>query len=231
MRELRGGLVAGWPLDPVGGGTWVGASSRGLCVSLLNVNLVDERGSGAGDGGGVGGGRDGMVSRGLLIPSLIDSVSAGAVLERLDRSDLERFMPFRIVAADSAEVVEYRWDGRAATGASWELGARCFVSSGLGDERAAPRLELWEGWIGEHGVSPEAQDAFHGHRWEDRPEISVWMERDDARTVSVTTLEAGGDGSVRVAHRDDGGVHEVSVAGVVVTRATTFVSRRSGETA
>jgi len=41
------------------------------------------------------------------------------------------------------------------------------------------------------GSSASAQDAFHTHQWPDRPEISVFMERSDARTVSRTRVEVG----------------------------------------
>ena len=35
----------------------------------------------------------------------------------------------------------------------------------------------------------ERQQAFHAHRWPDRPEVSVLMTRRDARTVSRTAIE------------------------------------------
>jgi hypothetical protein len=58
-----------------------------------------------------------------------------------------------------------------------------------------------------------AQDAFHAHRWEGRGAESVDMAREDARTVSVTTVEVGwGDEAstarVRYVDRVAGGVHE-----------------------
>lgn len=217
-RVLRAGIVAAWPTDPAGGGTWIAASSRGLCLSLLNVNLerLPEP-------------TEGMLSRGTIIPTLIDSITPGAVLERLERSALDRFMPFRLVAADATEVAEFRWDGGSFKAEAAELMPRCFVSSGLGDELVEPRLDLWRAWIAEHGVSPEAQDAFHEHRWDDRPEISVNMERDDARTVSVSTAVADGSGGVSLRHRDGAGVHEIQVAGVVVTRPAMFTSRSTGD--
>lgn len=216
-RILRSGLVAGWPTDPDAGGTWVAASSRGLCLSLLNVNIdaTPARNSLT-------------LSRGSIIPNLIDSATPSVVIERLQRSPLERFMPFRLIAADASEVAAFRWDGATATIETSELSPRCFVSSGLGDARAQPRLILWEQWLAEHGVSPEAQDSFHEHQWPDQPEVSVRMERHDARTVSVSTIVADGTGSVTLTYRDDHSTHELPIASVVMTRPTMFTSKTTG---
>jgi hypothetical protein len=87
------------------------------------------------------------------------------------------------------QVAEARWD-RAHLDVAWH-GARpvCFVSSGLGDWRAQPRLELFEELVVSRGGFSEDQDAFHRHWWEDRREISVLMCREEARTVSITTLD------------------------------------------
>ena len=78
----------------------------------------------------------------------------------------------------------------------------CFVSSGLGDRRVAPRLGLFNALVrpvvtGEIAAVREAQDAFHRHTWKSRRNISVMMTRKDARTVSVTTVEVapGGEGA------------------------------------
>jgi len=65
----------------------------------------------------------------------------------------------------------------------------CLVSSGLGDTLVRPRLELFDQEVLNPGVTPARQDAYHAHRWPDRPEISVAMERAAARTVSRTIVE------------------------------------------
>ena len=39
-------------------------------------------------------------------------------------------------------------------------------------------------------ASPAAQDCFHAHRWPGAPGASVLMSREDAATVSITTVEA-----------------------------------------
>ncbi|MEL7087152.1 MAG: hypothetical protein AAGL98_01720, partial [Planctomycetota bacterium] len=68
------------------------------------------------------------------------------------------------------------------------------TSSGLGDHLVeTPRRELFHAGPFR---TPADQDAFHGHRGADRPELSVFMHRDDARTVSRTAVEVAADAVV-----------------------------------
>lgn len=171
-----------WPTDPDGGGTWVGASDRGLVLCLLNKNpeppvdlsdLTDLR------------------SRGLIIPELIDRDDAAEAIAGLDEGDLGVFAPFRLLACDRAadgavRILEADWDRRRLLIERHETPA-CFVSSGLGDSRVLPRLPLFDQSVRDGDAA--SQDAFHRHRWPGRTEISVLMSRPDARTVSISTVD------------------------------------------
>jgi hypothetical protein len=182
-----GAARAVWPVDPAGGGTWVGVNDRGVVASLLNVNAGGEQPPPP----------DGGASRGEIIPSLIDVSRAGDAIKRLGRIDLACFRPFRLVVVDVWAIFEAAWDRRSLRIERRVLGPACFVSSGLGDALAAPRLELWRRWPVEGPPGSALQDAFHKHQWPDRPEISVRMNRADARTVSTTVVEVGGVGAPR----------------------------------
>src|SRR5690348_2899943 len=57
--EGADGVRAIWPMDMEGGGTWLGASDRGLVLSLLNLNQEPRF-----DARGV----PGLRSRGLVVP-------------------------------------------------------------------------------------------------------------------------------------------------------------------
>ena len=46
------------------------------------------------------------------------------------------------------------------------------------------------------------QEAFHRHRWPDRPHLSVCMDRQDARTVSHTVVSLGPDRITLAYHPD-----------------------------
>ncbi|HRQ71992.1 MAG TPA: NRDE family protein [Phycisphaerales bacterium] len=195
-----------WPTDTHAGGTWVAAAETGLALALLNVNVPGAESAPP---------RAGRRSRGLLIPSLIDACTTDEAADRLAAADLARFDPFRLVAVqpDTEGVprsLDARWDGEHLHLTAHGQAAVCFASSGLGDELVLPRLPLFEELVVAPGPTPGAQDAFHAHRWPHRPEISVLMTRDAARTVSVTAVEvipaerAGPRGvrwSVRMAYR------------------------------
>ena len=182
-----------WPVDPVGGGTWVGVGEHGVSLSILNVNLVPSPEMP---------GSDELTSRGLIIPRLASCATALEAADAADRLDVERFAPFRLVIADRTHLCEAVWNRRALVVARAAMGPACFVSHGMGDGLAAPRLELWRAFLS-RGVSPSMQDEFHAHQWPDQPEISVMMDREDARTVSVTAIEADESGVVVMDYRTD----------------------------
>lgn len=174
-------IPAVWPTDPDGGGTWVGASDSGLVLCLLNNNPEPPI-----DVSNV----PGLTSRGVVIPRLIDSLDAPRAIEGLSSLDLSVFAPFRLVACDlrngRPRIVVGDWDRQSLRVTEHETPA-CFVSSGLGDSKALPRLPLFDQRVREG--DPATQDAFHRHRWSQRPEISVLMSRPDARTVSITSVD------------------------------------------
>jgi uncharacterized protein with NRDE domain len=178
----EGATRAIWPTDPRGGGTWIGAGDSGLVLCLLNVNLEPPAALPAN-----------LTSRGVVIPRLIGFRNAARAMERLESLELDRFAPFRLVAADISDnalrIIEARWDRDDLQFTTHGSAPVCFVSSGLGDSKALPRLPLFESVVPRTDATPEAQDEFHAHRWPDRPEVSVLMSRAEARTVSVTTVD------------------------------------------
>lgn len=184
------GARAIWPMDMEAGGTWIAAAEHGLALCLLNLNLepaIDLRGV------------RGLHSRGLVIPELIGSAGVVEAMKRLERLKLKNFAPFRLVAVDGREdrltIAEARWDRTALTFRRYEHGPVCFASSGLGDSKVAIRLDLFDEMVvNGDGAVAERQDEFHKHTWADRPEVSVLMSREDARTVSISTVEAVPDG-------------------------------------
>lgn len=180
------GARAIWPMDMEAGGTWIAAAEHGLVLCLLNLNLEPPL-----DMTGV----RGLKSRGLVIPALIGAADTEDAMRRLRRMTLKSFAPFRLVAADAIagelRISEARWDRREIKVTTRMSAPACFVSSGLGDSLVTPRLGLFEGMVtGSHEDAERAQDSFHRHTWTERPEVSVLMSRADARTVSVTTIEA-----------------------------------------
>jgi len=170
------------PIDPEGGGTWV-AARPGLTLCILNYNLENPPEA-----------PPEPTSRGRIIPALIDLPDATTAIEGLRTLDLDRFVPFRLLAVDrlsgGVTIVEGRWNGQAFERFDHPLGPPAiFVSSGLGDSVVSDRVPLFEQIVVAGGSTSLAQDVYHRHTWPDRGAVSVLMIRAAARTVSITEVE------------------------------------------
>jgi hypothetical protein len=183
------------PQDPQGGGTWIAANSYGLVFALLNRHVSVAIGSEA------------VRSRGLVIPALADSATLDEAAYRINDLQPREFAPFKLLVADLLDVSEFfAQDGEWRAHMHRLSQPLLFTSSSLGDELVdGPRRLLFEQMLGTPCASTSLragpstslragdvkaqQDAFHAHRWRDRPAISVHMSRPDACTVSTTTVE------------------------------------------
>lgn len=175
-----GGVRAVGPRDPAGGGTWVATSERGLTLALLNGNLEPQPAEPASPR-----------TRGEIIGRFLGLGTIDAIIAASRSTDFGSYPPFRMVCvepgADGPRVADLFWNGKRIAWTAEHRVPCCFVSSGLGDSRVAPRVPLFEQTVG-RSPGPEAQDSFHDHQWPERPEISVRMAREDARTVSITSV-------------------------------------------
>lgn len=194
--EQTRNVRAVYPVDPAGGGTWIASAPSGLVLCILNANPIPP---------GVLPPSSALLSRGLIIPRLMSLAGVGQsspkVLKLLGGFELDRFAPFRLIGVSMSDkpgqqgfvAIEASWNRAELTLKEHAPGPVCFVSSGLGDPLVKPRIKLFNETVRASLVSlPElaaAQDRFHHHVWEDRPEISVLMNRRDARTVSISTVE------------------------------------------
>ncbi len=196
-----GERAAIWPIDPLAEGTWVGVNDAGLLLSILNGNPHPPPRLPS---------RSELISRGRLIPRLLEEDAAEDAFARLERDfDLDAFAPFRLVAVDENGVHSAVWDRERSLRPQRPSACACFVSSGLGDHLVAPRIELFNRFFkNQQAPTPAEQDAFHAHRWPERPELSVRMSRPDARTVSRTTVEVrrrSAAPAICMIYRDDHG--------------------------
>jgi hypothetical protein len=182
------GSRAIWPTDPDSGGTWIAAHEDGLTLALVNSfpepmpKLPKE-----------------ILSRGTIIPEMIFCEGIEDVIERFDTFPVERFAPFRLVMIDFmlddelCDLVPIMavldWNREEVAVEIHQDGPVCLVSSGLGDDKVAPRIKLFEETVLKRRLTADKQDRYHQHQWHDRPEISVMMGREAARTVSLTTVE------------------------------------------
>jgi hypothetical protein len=194
-RRRFGAREAVLPTDPASGGTWLAVNDAGLALAVLNATPPDA-------GRGVP-----QRSRGEIIPDLLECPSPAAALGELERAiRYPDFAPFRLVLVGSGVGADVLWDGRQTMVMNRLVGGspHLFTSSGLGDHLVeGVRRELFDDLFGGPAEGWEAaQDAFHRHRWPNRPHLSVNMDRADARTVSHAVVELGAGAATFVYHPD-----------------------------
>ena len=182
-----GGRLALFPVDPQGGGTWIGVNDADLMVALLNGHRT-------------AGKRDdnSTRSRGLIVPDLLYCTSLRQAMAAAESLDPRAFERFRVVIVHNSRVAVAASDGNAAIRCTERPLDRplLFTSSSLGDPAVGrPRQRLFERMVVRSRVGWLAgQTYFHQHQWPHHPEISVRMERRDAVTVSRTTIDVTNDG-------------------------------------
>lgn len=208
LITLAGRLHALMPQDPAGRGTWIAANSAGLVFAILNTYPETPRIESDPH----------RISRGLIIPSLLECAMLPEVAARLDGVVPSQFAPFRLLVAGAREVLEFVIRGdRLDPLAHPFTDPLLFTSSGLGDALVdGPRRLLFEQMFATTRDLAAQQDAYHAHRWRDRPALSVHMSRPDACTVSTTTVEVTSR-QVRMIYEPSHGADGIP-AGLIIDR-------------
>jgi uncharacterized protein with NRDE domain len=170
---------ATYPQDPVSGGTWIGVNDNELVVALLNRTSTP------------GVVRQAVRSRGAIVPGLLACASIDQAVKAAGMLDGRLFEPFRLVLVQRWTVVVITSDsGCTSTEAFPLLSPVMFTSSSMGDAVVeVPRRALFEQLVLGSADWLRGQFLFHRHQWPDRREISVHMAREDALTVSRTTID------------------------------------------
>lgn len=89
-RMLENGKTACWPTDTDAGGTWVAVREDGFYLGLVNLNATDEE---------LDADRPEQthISRGTLIPMLMEADDVHDALKRLTTMGLRGMKPFRLL--------------------------------------------------------------------------------------------------------------------------------------
>jgi hypothetical protein len=181
------GQRALFPRDPQRGGTWVGTNDAGLIVALLNLRPTAWRTS-----------SEPNLSRGLIVLELLRCGDLQQAIRVAAALDGGLFEPFRAVVVHARGLAVATSLGTGTIHCTQRLldAPVLFTSSSLGDAVVVPpRQRLFEHLVLQGGPDCwlDGQGRFHDHRWSDRPEISVRMERQDALTVSRTQIDVTED--------------------------------------
>jgi hypothetical protein len=172
------------PIDPVGGGSWIGVNDARLVAAVLNRH----------DGLTPAGAS--FSSRGALVRRALGCGSIEAAMASVTAMDATRFQPFRLVLVQDQRIALVAGDTREFVHAESALEEPfMFTASSLGDVFVdSPRRRLFECLMGQGDDHLRAQSLFHRHQWAGKRDISVLMERGNAATVSRTTIDVHKDG-------------------------------------
>jgi hypothetical protein len=180
------GPRAVFPVDPDGGGTWIGVNETGLAVALLNRNGDDACAT------PVMATSRGAIARTLLL----DVESLDEAIRLVSRLEAHRHAPYRLVMVHKRGIAVVAGGGgetaRVSRRVLWP--PEIFASSSLGDHLVeGARRRLFLECLHRVRDPLTAQRIFHRHSWADRGAMSVVMHRSDARTVSRTQLDLRGN--------------------------------------
>ncbi len=183
------------PIDPVSGGTWIGCNDAGLAAVILNMA----------PGATPHSPRAGDLSRGLIIPALLNASSIAEATDFALALPAQKYPPFRLLLAtiEHFTLLAARRDHVISIGSGPLMRPLMLASSGLGDDIVQPhRAELFARFLKPAApyLGPFDQDRFHLTPYPEAPEIGVLMHRADARTVSITTLSLNAS-SASIVHR------------------------------
>ena len=186
LRRLPHGTAI-FPVDPESGGTWVGVNAAGVAAALLNRAVSSSAASV----------NRPLRSRGLIIPTVLDCNSVTDALDIATRLDPSQFDGFRLVVAQGSVGGVASSDGLTLSLQTLDVSRPSMLtSSSLGDDVVeSPRRRLFERMMtSDRQTWLDAQGRFHAHQWPARADISIEMERPDARTVSRTLIHVTSQG-------------------------------------
>lgn len=206
-RATAGNLSYLAPRDTAAGGTWIAANEVGLVGALLN------RYSSSNDAS------TGRRSRGTILPQLMAGHSLAEARDLLGGMTCADFAPFILWLAQGTEALQLDWDGQRLTESTPAVPIT--TSSVRSVEIPAFRAGLWH----DADLARSFPDFASRHlfRDPDDPARGPLMDREDARTVSLTMLEVGADTlRMRYLPRDPNGIGFTSPQDSELARSTSL---------
>jgi len=173
------------PVDGDHGGSWIGVNEFGLTLCLLNrygdpVREPSQQ----------------YTSRGLLLTDLLDSRQNQRIPERVNDFELDRFRPFAMLALSGDEpAILINWTGQDCIVQRNADAQMPLTSSSLSNPTPIEaRRNHFQEMARERGtLDVELLHQFHLSHVPERGPYSVCMHRDDAATVSLSSVTVTGD--------------------------------------
>ncbi len=166
-----------YPIDPQGGGTWIGVNQQGLTLALLNYYQASYSNNRH------------VVSRGQLILSLLHT--KGDIIEQLKAMDLQVYQPFQLcifpkgLSINKHKVHHVKWAGSKLLFLDVSLP---ITSSSIDiDEVFKIRRYIFNQIVSAKTPSSSQLKNFH-FSTEPTAVHSVNMQRSDAQTVSISHI-------------------------------------------
>src|SRR5262245_17944027 len=157
-----GSRAATMPIDPEGGGSWIGVNDAGLVAAMLNRSPERRALHHCGSDGG----RAFQASRGSIVPIALRCESLTDAVESVCRLDATQYRPFRLVLVQNDRIALIAGNTREPVHAAGTLDGPCmFTSSSLGDVLVeTPRRRLFEWLMNDADDRVCGQALFHRHQ-------------------------------------------------------------------
>ena len=184
------------PVDAKAGGTWVGMNSSGLCLTLIN-NYQGEN--------PMLNHRDEAVSRGLIIPELMEFTRMDDVHAAMRKLRVAAYNPFKLIGIQSGplEIREWSWDGHNFLSDTLPVQPHIWVSTGKDyDGVFRNRKAVFDTFLKNH-PQPGTEEVrkLHASRYPEPGAYSIAMELDLVSTVS-NTMAISDKGSQSMLYHD-----------------------------
>lgn len=193
---IDGKLNSAYPIDPMGGGTWIAVHESGVTLALLNYYQAHVASS-----------LKHFTSRGVIIPSLL--AQPEHIHQQLLDMDLSIFQAFQLclfdkqLSADKSKAglaVKYIWDGKSLTFSSLSADSSLPITSSSVDYEMvyAFRKQQFEKIVEKGEASFKDYIKYHNDQT-GMGKCSVKMSRKDAKTVSFTSITV--DQTLTIGHK------------------------------
>lgn len=167
------------PREP-GGGTWIAANDRGICVALINWHRIEREPARS------------IISRGEVTMAVAGKTSTDEIAAGLTALKVQGLRPFRLIAIVPSEnnLTEWRWDLERLSARQHPWQPKHWFSSGFDERRA--ELERKNVCDVAHqqssiGTLASLRRLHRSHSPRCGP-FSICMHRPDAVTVSYTEV-------------------------------------------